>query len=521
MRKRWLCVALAGALAIAADLKPDGKRWWSYVSRLADDSFEGRNTGSAAYQRAADYVADQYKRAGLKPAGVTGYFQPVKFKSRRILEEQSSLVLAGRKVTLGEEAAISMRVDPAESVSAPLVFVGYGLTVPEKNYDDLTGDLRGKLAVYITGAPPEIPGPLAAHYQSANERGKFLERAGVIGTCTIPNPDHMDVPWTRASLARFQPAMSLDYPDLDQEFGQKLAVTINPAHADRFLQGSGHSFQELLTLIREKKPLPHFPIPAELKATVRAERTTVESPNIAGVLPGNDPRLKNEYVVLSAHLDHVGAGEPIHGDKIYNGAMDDASGVATLLDIADTLHESRKNFRRSLLFLTVTAEEKGLLGSRYFAAHPTVDRKSIVADINSDMFLPLFPLHSLIVYGLNESDLGKTVREVAQPLGIGIQDDPAPLRNIFIRSDQYSFIRQGIPSVMLHIGFAKGSPEEAAEKKWLRERYHAPSDDVKQPVDAQAAADFNRVVMLLAEAVANRTERPAWNSGSFFRRFAR
>jgi Zn-dependent M28 family amino/carboxypeptidase len=266
--------------------------------------------------------------------------------------------------------------------------------------------------------------------------------------------------------------------------------------------------------------LPAFALPAKLKAKTRLERSEVESQNVAGVLPGADPSLRMEYVVLSAHLDHLGIGRPIHGDSIYNGAMDDASGVATLLDIAHSIHAAKKSLRRSLLFVAVTGEEKGLLGSKYFAAHPTVKPQSMVADLNVDMFLPLFPLRILTVLGLNESDLGDQVRTVAQPLGIQVQDDLEPERNIFIRSDQYSFIRKGIPSLAFKVGYEKGSPEAATAKKWLTERYHAPSDDVHQPVDLAAAGDFNRVIRLVAESVANRSERPKWNSKSFFRRYA-
>ena len=523
-RPRWAALLTAALVLWAADFRSDGKRWWSHIQYLADDKLEGRNTGSEGYRKAATYVAGQFERAGLKPAGTSAYFQPVKFKSRRIVEEQSSLALVrggqSEPVKLGEEAIVSMRVDPAPSVEAPLVFAGYGLSVPEMKYDDLAGlDLRGKIVVYLTGAPPNIPGPLSSHYQSALERGKALERAGAIGSCSIPNPASMDIPWPRMTLARFQPAMSLDYPDLNETFGQKLSVTINPAHAGRFLQGSGHSFDEILAAAKIGKTLPRFAIPAVLKATVKVERAEVESPNVIGILPGSDPKLKDEYVVLSAHLDHVGVGRPINGDKIYNGAMDDASGVASLLDIAEMLHETNQHLRRSLLFVTVTGEEKGLLGSQYFAGHPTVNPKSMVADLNVDMFLPLFPLHAITVYGLQESDLGGQIRAVAEPLGIRIQDDSEPLRNIFIRSDQYNFIRNGVPSLAFKFGYDKGSPEEGIAKKWLKDRYHAPSDDLNQPVDQQAAADFNRVMVLLAQAVANRTERPKWNANSFFKRF--
>lgn len=524
MNRRWCMAVFFAAVLFAADPPPEAKRWWSHIVYLADDKLEGRNTGSEGYRQAAVYVAGEFERAGLQPAGTSGYFQPVNFKSREIDEHQSGLALGrnGKPVplTLGEDALVSMRIDPAPAVVAPLVFAGYGLTVPETGYDDLSGlDLRGKILVYVSGGPSTIPGPLSSHYQSAGQRGKFLQRAGVVGTVVIMNPLGMDVPWARTALARFQPSMSLAYPDLDETFGQKLSVVFNPDRAGKLFVDSGHSAEEILALARERKPLPRFPLAVDLRAKVKVRRTQVESPNLAAIRPGSDPKLKNEYVVLSAHLDHVGVGRPINGDSIYNGAMDDASGVATLLDIAERLHRSRVKLRRSLLFVIVTGEEKGLLGSRYFATHPTVDPKQMVADFNVDMFLPLYPLRLLTVYGLEESDLGKQVRAAAEPMGIKIQSDLEPQRNIFIRSDQYNFIRRGVPSLAFKVGYEKGSPEEAIAKKWLTERYHAPSDDLQQPVDLQAAVDFDKVILALAQAVANRQPRPRWNNDSFFRRF--
>jgi Zn-dependent M28 family amino/carboxypeptidase len=200
--------------------------------------------------------------------------------------------------------------------------------------------------------------------------------------------------------------------------------------------------------------------------------------------------------------------------------MDNASGVATLLDIANSIQEQKVRMKRSLLVVVVTGEEKGLLGSRYFAAHPTVPVKSMVADLNNDMFLPLYPLHLMTVYGLEESDLGDAVRRAANALDVKVQPDPEPQRSVFTRSDQYNFIRAGVPSVMLEFGFLPGSKEEAIEKAWLKDRYHAPSDDLQQPVDLEAAARYNRVILALTEAVANAPARPQWKPDSFFRRFA-
>ena len=522
MKKRVLLIA---ALACAVFRAAPGDRWWQHIAYLASDRLEGRLTGSEGHRLAAAYVAGEFEKAGLKPAGIDAYIQPVKFHARKIVEKDSSLALVRdgtvEPLALGDDAYISTRVDPAATLEAPLVFVGYGLVVPEKNYDDFAGlDLRGKIAVSISGSPGDIPGPLASHYHSAREHNRFLERAGAAGTIGIQNPKSMDIPWDRASLSRFQVSMSLADPKLDESHAVQLSLVWNPAHAEKLFAGSGHTFAELLALADERKPLPHFALPVTLRAKTAVERSEVESQNVAAIHPGSDPQLKNEYVVLSAHLDHLGIGEPIRGDRIYNGAMDDASGVASLLDMAQTLHESHVKTKRSILFVAVTGEEKGLLGSTFFANHPTVNKSRIVADLNVDMFLPLFPLRLMTVYGLNESDLGPLSREVAERLGVRIQDDQEPLRNIFIRSDQYSFIREGVPALAFKVGYAKGSPEETIAKTWLKERYHAPSDDINQPVDKACAAKFNQVVLELAKVVANRAERPRWNAGSFFRRFS-
>jgi Zn-dependent M28 family amino/carboxypeptidase len=486
---------------------------------------EGRNTGSAGHRRAADYVAGVFQKAGLEPAGTTGYIQPVKFKTRTIVESGSSLTLVrdGKRepLALGEDATISLRSNAAPAIDAPLVFVGYGLRVPELSFDDLSGqDLKGKIAVFLAGSPSNIPGPLRAHYQSAGERWAALKRAGAIGTISIANPKSMDIPWSRSTLARLQPSMVLAEEALDDSAGQRLSVTVNPAHADKLLAGSNHTFAELLALADAGKALPRFPLPARLAATVKVERAEVESQNVAGILRGSDPRLKSEFVVMSAHLDHLGVGEAINGDRIYNGAMDNASGVAAILEVATELHESNVKPARSILFLTVTGEEKGELGSRYFAAHPTVPASAIVANVNTDMFLPLFPLKELMVLGLDESDLGGDIRAVAKQLGIGVQADPEPQRNRFIRSDQYSFIKAGIPALAMKVGYEPNSPEAEIARKWTAERYHAPSDDLNQPVDRPAAGKFVEVLRTLAVRVANRPDRPKWNTESFFKRFA-
>jgi len=520
-------------LAISAAAQPtshfDGQTWWNHIKFLADDKLEGRDTGSRGEREAQKYAVEQLQRAGAEPAGVNGFYQPVKFVSRQIVEKDCSLTLIRRNrdkdkrepLTLGEDAIIGTRIMPAPDVEAPLVFAGYGLKVPENNYDDFAGiDVRGKIIVILAGSPSEIPGALASHYQTAAERWKVLRAAGAVGIVSLINPASMDIPWSRIALNRAHPTMDLDYPEFNETEGEKLAVIVNPASAEKFLAGSGHTFEEIAALGKDRKPLPHFPLAVSLAAKTRVEVTKIESANLVAKLPGSDPALKDEYVVLSAHLDHIGIGEPINGDRIYNGAMDNGSGSALVLDMAASFQKNPERLRRSILLVLVTGEEKGLLGSKYFAAHPTVAPRSIVADVNVDMFLPIVPLKLLTVFGLDESDLGNRAREVAQTIGVRIQPDPEPVRNVFIRSDQYSFILRGVPSVMMSVAPEPGTPEVKIFKDWLTQRYHAPSDDVDQPVDLAAAAKYEEIVRALLINIANGDHRPKWKPDSFFRRYA-
>jgi hypothetical protein len=526
----FLALSFAVAFTALAQQRPaklfDGASWWHHVEFLADDNLEGRETGSAGLRKAESYVVDLLKKANLQPAGVDGFYQPVKFVSREIVEKDSSaaLISDGKTEVLlfGEDAYFNTRIDLApEEINAPLVFVGYGLKIPETNYDDLAGlDLKDKIVVYLAGSASDTPTALSAHYQTLGERWKSLQQAGVIGTIGIPNPASMDIPWSRMSLNRAHPSMDLVGAEFNDTPGLKMSMTFNPAKAEKLFAGSGHTFAEIAELGKDRKPLPRLPLKVSLKAQAVVKSTFVESANVVAKLPGNDPELKNEYVVLSAHVDHVGIGEPINGDRIYNGAMDNASGVAAMLDIAASWKAPEARPHRSILFVFVTAEEKGLLGSKYFAADPTVPPKSMVADVNIDMFLPIVPLRVLKVQGLAESDLGERAREAAQMYGVRVQADPQPLRNAFIRSDQYNFIRHGIPAVKLDVGFDPGSPDEKIFKDWLTVRYHAPSDDLAQPVDRATAATYEEILRQLLISIANADARPQWRPESFFRRYA-
>jgi hypothetical protein len=526
-------ILIAASSLLAADYAAEGKLWWSHIQFLADDALEGRHTGSPGYMRAVQYVESQFDKLGLKPAGTTGYLQPVKFETRRLLEASIELKRDGATEPVpATEATLSSRGDPQPSIEAPMVFVGYGMSIPEAGYDDLAGlDLKGKIAVYVNApAPVEVSNNVRAHYSSGAERWAVLKRAGALGSATLPNPrPNAPAPpleqlgaGGRVGRGGFtpSPAFVLADAELQDLAGQKVAMTITRRGAEKFLAGSGHTFDEIESLARDSKPLPRFALAGTLRTKTAIQRDTVEAPNVVALLPGSDNRLKNEYVVMSAHLDHVGVGRAVNDDPIYNGAMDDASGIASVLEIARLMKQAGAKPKRSVVFLAVAGEEKGELGSRYFAQRPTVPGK-IVADINLDMFLPLYALKVIEVQGLTESTLGDQVRAAAKGLGVEVQTDREPEQNRFIRSDQYSFIRNGVPSLAFKFGYEFGSPEEKIRRDWVRDRYHKPSDDLTQPVDTAAAARFNRVIADLLKRVADDPSAPTWKDDSFFKRFAR
>jgi len=524
------CLLLFAAATIAA-AKPaklffDGKSWWDHVKVIADDSMEGRETGSLGLRKAEAYAVEQLKRAGLEPAGSDGFYQNIQFVQRQIDEKNSYAFLTrngqANPVALGDDAYFSTRVEGTDQeVNAELVFAGNGLQVPESHLDELAGlDLKGKVVVYLAGSPASVPGPLAAHYGGLAQRWKSYATAGAVGIIAIPNPASMDIPWSRMSLNRAHPSMDLADREFSEIAGLKVAMVFNPAAADALFDSSGHSYAEVAALGRDRKELPHFALAVSMRALAAMQKAPIESANVVAKLTGSDAKLKSEYVVLSAHIDHVGIGEPVNGDRIYNGAMDDGSGVAAVLDIAASLKQHPEKLKRAVIFLLVTAEEKGLLGSKYFAARPTVDAKAIVADINIDMFLPIVPLKMLRVQGINDSSLGDRAADIAKSFGVKAMPDPEPLRNLFVRSDQYNFIRHGIPSVIMDVFYEANSPEAQTFKDWLTQRYHAPSDDTDQPVDLHAAALYEQIVRRLLVDTANDAQRPQWKADSFFKRYA-
>lgn len=530
-RFRRLALPTLAALTLAAPLsagpaEPSAARidaWWGHVEAIANDGMEGRLTGSPGYDKAAAYVVDQFKAIGLKPAGVNGYYQPVDLIEQRFDAEASSAALH----TASGETKLSVPNDvyfrggyamPA-TVDAPMVFAGYGLSIPEAGHDDFKGlDVKGKVVVVLSGGPSTISGALKSDARA--DRPRLLAQMGAVGVIALTTPKQVEIRWDRqVGISRLSSMYLADAAlrDVPLPF---MGATFDPTRSEMLFAGSGHSFAELAALSDASQPVPVFALPGRFSAKIVTTSKPVHSANIVARLPGSDPKLAAENVVLSAHLDGLGIGEPIKGDSIYNGAFDNAIGVASVIEAAKMLARGKAP-RRSILFTIVTAEEKGLLGSRYFARRPTVPAASLVADLNFDMPLPIFPFTSVTPLGYDQSSLGADARAVAETMGLGLAPDPLPDRNTFIRSDQYSFIRQGVPSLFLKYGFKLGTPEAEAEKTWRANIYHSPQDGLDQPVMKAEGVKMTDYYTALARRIANAAARPTWNDDSYFRRFAK
>lgn len=500
----------------------------AHIRFLAADSLQGRGTGTPGYDIAARYVADCFSQLGLRPAGTRGYLQPVPLRSGRTVEG-STLVLDGaggtRELLLGRDyVPLADLLRRRQYVTAPLVFAGFGVTAPKRKYDDYRSvDARGKIVVLLFGGPSSLPPTERAHFAALRVKYQNAVRHGAVGVLIVWSRDQTaTAPWDAivndlqgGSMAWLNPRGEPNgvFPQLRGE-----AVLSDPA-AESLFEGAPRSYVEVLTAAKEGV-LPAFDLPVRATIRTATAHEPMVSPNVAGLLPGSDPRLRDEVVVYSAHLDHLGVGNPVKGDSVYNGALDNASGSAALLEVARAFARLPKPPRRSVLFLAVTAEEKGLLGSDYFAEYPTVPREKIVANLNLDGLAILYPLRQVVPMGAEHSTLDATVERAANRMGIELAPDPFPEQVFFVRSDQYSFVRRGIPSLFLFMGLKSDSGVDAAARfsEWGRTRYHTPQDDVGQPMDLEAGARHAQLNFLVGLEVANSDEKPAWKPGDFFGR---
>jgi hypothetical protein len=506
----------------------------AHMAFLADDLLEGRGTGTRGYQLAANYVRAQFEEMGLKPAGAKGsYFQNVHFRKIELLRDKSSLAIIhnGSSRTLTIEKDYVMGGDPLSAdttAEGQVVFVGFGVSAPEFDYDDYAGvDVRGKIVAALYGAPPKMPSAPGAHFSSTDQKLRMAADRGAIGFISIwAGRTEERTPFSE--YVRFTSGPALRWLDgkgvpNDAQPGIHGTARISSSTAALLFEGAPKSWKDALRAAENSQPQA-FPLTTSVSLHIVSHYPEVESPNVAAILPGSDPQLKNEYVAFTAHLDHLGIGDPVKGDSIYNGAADNASGTAALIEMARAFSELHPAPRRSLLFIAVTGEEEGLLGSDYYANNPTVPIKEIVADINMDEVSFLYDFKDIVPLGGEHSSLGAVADNVAHHMGLTVSPDPLPEEVYFVRSDQYSFILQGVPALYIEEGLQTVDPDLDGKKMqldWEVQRYHQPSDDMSQPFDFNATVKCTRVDLAVGYEVAEQTERPHWNAGDFFSKFVK
>ncbi|MEO8276714.1 MAG: M28 family metallopeptidase [Thermoanaerobaculia bacterium] len=493
---------------------------------FADDAMRGRDTGSPEYGRAADYAATHLASWGLAPGNGESFLQPVRFAEAKAVNPRLAGRRGGRKVRLTPTKDFilfgSLTLERS-LLDADVVFVGYGIEAPELGRRDYTGiDVRGKVVLMVKGAPASFPTDQRAHYSSTRLKAELAEQQGAVGILMVRDRDEEKrVPWQRVQSYADRPRTAWidNNGSIHDAFpGLALTALLSPKGAKKLLKGSGLSLDALLdSLAGADRPSRALSLHIDASCDNQMKRT--ESPNVVAVLQGSDPVLRAETVVVSAHLDHIGVGRAIQGDRIYNGFYDNALGSAILLETARVLALAPERPRRSVIFLLVTGEERGLLGSDYFAHHPTVSADKLIADVNVDMPLLLAPTADLVAFGAEHSSLGPIARTAAAAHGFELIPDPMPEEVIFVRSDQYSFVRQGVPAIYLTAGSGTvggGAAEAEASRTFLAEHYHRPSDEIALGADWDSAARFTATQADLIRAIGDAASRPTWNSGDFF-----
>jgi len=517
-------IATPAAAQVAPALTPAEAAMKAHVSFLAADVMQGREAGTAEYEIAAHYVAAQLLAAGVEPMGTNGSFlQSVPLVSARSVEKGSFIASsAGAAVPLtwGSDFLTSAGRAPSVALSAPVVFVGYGVVDQAGKRDDYAGlDVRGKIVAWLAGAPAGLPGEVRAHYGNAATKAVEAQRRGAIGSVTLYTPTQQ----TRSQFSRLVDnwqSRSMTWAAADGT--PYYAAPTVPGLGTFSLQGgakllAGSKFDHAAIMAADKAgtPIPRgglLPVTLTLAQKTEIERKT--SSNVIGIIRGSDPKLAAEHVVLSAHLDHVGVGTPIAGDSIYNGAMDNAVGIGSMIEVARAFAAAGTKPKRSILFVALTAEEKGLVGADYFARNPTVPKAGLVANVNLDMPIITYRFTDLIAFGADRSQLGGIVGAAAGKLGFKLTPDATPEEALFTRSDHYRFVQQGVPAVFLKPG--PSGPGAAADLAFRRDHYHRPSDEIALPIDWTAGANFVRVNYEIARAIADAPERPRWNKGDFF-----
>jgi hypothetical protein len=513
------------APVLSAGRAIDGARLERHVKTLADDRMEGRGTATRGYDLAAQYVAEQMQALGLEPGGRGGYMQQVPLLRGALDHAASAFELRRGNESVPLEVGRDVLLSPdflrtKWTLEAPLVFAGYGVAAPEHDYDDFAGlDVRGKVLVTFRGAPPRFPANPRAYYSNGQVKEQMAAARGAIGLVTITKPDdEARAPWPRSmrqnKLPGFRWTDEGGAPANTQP-GIELSAQLSPEAERRVFEGSGRTYEQAVA-DAESSRVQSAPLAWTLKAVRVTKHERTQSPNVVGVLRGSDPRLRDECVVLTAHLDHLGIGEPVNGDSIHNGAYDNATGTAMLLEAARAFASLKARPKRSVVFVALTAEEKGLQGSDYFARHPAPDSMDVVANVNLDMVLMLRPMNKVVAIGGQHSTLGAVMERAATAAKLELVPDPIPEEVIFIRSDQFSFVKQGIPAVFpvsANDGSAAGSDEVG---RWRTDHYHSPNDDLSQDFDWPSGARFASMAFWAAWLAADTPAPPRWLPGDFF-----
>lgn len=494
-----LVLPSVGAAHAQAAADADTRAWWQLTSTLSADSLEGRDTGAPGYERAARIVAARLAAAGLKPLGDDGtWYQWLTMQEQRITDAR--IDVGGRRLEFLRDVTIPAQNPPA-SLDLPLAYRGYCGA-------DVLGDVKGKLVICHATRRAGLP--------SDEQRRTALQQAGAAGILAIADPGFtIEPPRWPSAYARSISIATGSAPAAPRTSGF-VSMTLRDGALSIIVSGGGQDAGALIADGSAGRPLPSFDVADRLHATFTTARQSLRSPNVVGMLPGTDPALQDQAIVLSAHLDGYGYGTPVDGDSLYNGTLDDAAYVALIVRALE--RRQAKGFRRPIIVAVFTGEEKGLLGSRYFVEHLPVPRSRIAANINLDQLRPLFPLELLTVHALDDTNLGDDARAVATAMGIQVQNDPEPVRGLLRRSDHWAFLQAGIPAVNFVFGYRPGTESERIYRQWYREGYHTPKDDLAQKLDWKAAADFNRFYYGLVERVATQDTAPAWKAGSTLRR---
>lgn len=505
----------------------DKEKIKGHITYLADDKLKGRQPGKEGYQMAVDYVVKQFTEIDVAPGGDNGtYLQKLILRRATVNNNLSKAVLVDRSGN-GDSLKAGMDIFIVPGVlhtdvtaQAPLVFIGYGIEIPGSYSDYENIDVKGKIVVFLNGSPQglNLPSTMMAHFNNPASKMEIAAQKGAIGAIVAPATPTAPISTASVTTA----AMNLEKT---VAFGRSVSGNLRTTARipfttlQRLFLNSTKSLTETLANLRNGSP-GSFELPFTMLMKYTSSFNDIESYNVIGKITGSDKQLKDEYVVHTAHLDHVGIGRPIKGDSIYNGAHDNASGVASLLEISRIYKQATKPLR-SVLIVMVTAEEMGLLGSAYFASNPTVPKSKIVANVNTDMPTLIAPLLSVAPLGAEHSSLVKNVDFACQQLGIVRQEDPMPEEVRFIRSDQYSFVQQGIPALHVKYGtLTKDNSFDLVEftKKWRDENYHRPSDEITNNFDFEAGRKYVQLNFLISYSVAQTKERPTWNEGDFFGR---